>query len=269
MNAALPPVPAGFSKKAVRRAVLSRVAGAPLSIYPIVLGVLGISGALLFDSTIALLAGAAGLLWGLGRYAVNYFFRYDSIASEHVRGLMAARRRYLEERPKRVREGLVDASFTDGVEQMDKVTGKFEQLGQVLAERFEAGELTHARYSAMAEQVYLSALDNLQHAASLLRSVATIDADYLEDRLRDLDGKQSAEAEAAPLKERLALKHDVMEDVKVRLLDNERAMTVLDTTAVRLAAVQTKKGQADLDLETAMVELEKLAERSAVYATRR
>ena len=42
-------------------------------------------------------------------------------------------------------------------------------------------------------------------------------------------------------------------------------MTQLDTTAMTLAAVETRRGLATVDLETAMGELQRLAATTALY----
>jgi hypothetical protein len=50
------------------------------------------------------------------------------------------------------------------------------------------------------------------------------------------------------------------------LAQNETAMTLLDKTAGILADTKTEKGQASVDAETAMMELERIAKQTNKYA---
>ena len=161
--------------------------------------------------------------------------------------------------------------FAQGSAQLRMLREKFENLSEIMKRRLNAGELTYARYLGMAEQVYLSALDNLNEVAVALRSVSTIDPDYIQSRLRELSSSEQGSGEQhgefAALQERHSLYDDQQQRVMQLIAQNETAMTVLDKTATALAEVKTGKGQASMDAEAAIAELERLAKQAGAYAT--
>lgn len=164
-----------------------------------------------------------------------------------------------------------ELDFGQGAAQLRMLREKFENLSEIMKRRLNAGELTYARYLGMAEQVYLSALDNLHEVAVALRSVSTINPDYIESRLRELgsfeQGSREQHEESVALQERSSLYDEQQQRVTLLIAQNESAMTVLDKTATALAGTKTGKGQATMDAEAAIAELERLAQRAGAYAT--
>jgi hypothetical protein len=133
--------------------------------------------------------------------------------------------------------------------------------------------MTYGRYLGMAQEVYGATLDNLHEVAVALRSVSTIEPDYLHSRLDELGraGKRSADhdREFMALQERRQLLESTEKRVAQLMAQNESALTVIDQTSAALAATRTDQGHATLDAETAMTELERLAERAGKYAASR
>ena len=162
-----------------------------------------------------------------------------------------------------------DLDFHKGAAQLRLLREKIDNLAEVLKRRLNAGELTYGRYLGMAEQVYLSALDNLHEVAVALRSVSTIDPGYIGRRLDELragaaSSEQERELEA--LSKRHALFQEQNQRIAGLIAQNESAMTVLDKTSTALAGTRTAKGQATMDADRAMAELEDLAKRFGNYA---
>jgi len=142
----------------------------------------------------------------------------------------------------------------------------------VLGRKLDVGELTYGRYLGIAEQVYLSAIDNLHEAALGLRAVHTIELDSIERRLEQL--RAAAAPGSAPSAELTSLvaRRDLYTERKARvaelLAQNEVAMTEMDRTAVAIAGIKTTPDHGQLDLETAMAELARLAGRAHEYSRR-
>lgn len=153
------------------------------------------------------------------------------------------------------------------VHQLGAMRDKRNNLVDVLNRRLDAGELTYARYLTTAQRVYLSALDNLHEAAISLRSINTIDRNYIETRLDELRSLSSdnAQSERASLEGRLALLTSQEDKVARLLAQNESGMTAMDRTATALADAPI--GRAPADAEAAMEALEELAQRATKYAT--
>jgi len=73
-----------------------------------------------------------------------------------------------------------------GAQQMQKLAPLLDNLRAVLNRRLSAGELTYGRYLGAAEQVANSVVDNLRDVDVTLRSIRSIDADAIGERLNHL-----------------------------------------------------------------------------------
>lgn len=155
------------------------------------------------------------------------------------------------------------------VAQLRSLRDKLRSLTEVVERRLDAGELAAGRYRATGDQVYLSAVDNLQDIAATLTSIAAIDEAQLRHREQALlaRGADAGTArELASVRERRALHAEQSARIAELLAENESAMTALSNAAAALANVRTRHGHASTDVATAMADLEALAERAPRYA---
>lgn len=176
-----------------------------------------------------------------------------------------------EEKLRRLEADLRELGSTQGVTQLKFLREKFDTLTDVLRRRLNAGELTYGRYLGTSEQVYLSAVDNLNELTVSLKSVSSIHTGYINKRLKELrksgDPSPQQKREIGSLEKRLSLLEEQMKRVSELLAQNESAMTALDHTASAMADTKTGKGEADMDAEAAMAELEMLANRASKYSS--
>jgi hypothetical protein len=151
--------------------------------------------------------------------------------------------------------------------QLDAIGEKRDNLTAILDERLDRGELTYARYQSTAQQVYLAVISNLREVAIARKSISTINPDYIEARLAELqaEGGDEAQAEITSLEDRRALATAQGAKATYLLAQNESAMTLLDRTATALADAPI--GTAPQDAEAAMEALHELADRASKYAT--
>jgi uncharacterized protein YfbU (UPF0304 family) len=242
-------------------------------------GIIGTLAFLLFDPSVGTaVAAIGGILGGLGTIGFNYLFRRDDYARQYVRELHdrleAHREDVLRKLQKDFRQLREMEGFTvfaeQGGNQFKKVEKKFENLKELLESKMDQGEITYARYSGTAEQVYLSVLDNLSSVSSLLKGVETIDVKYINSRLNSLAAldqpRQEDLDEIETLNARLALRDDQLHQVNQLLSKNEVAMTQIDNTTAAIAQMKTSRGRASTDLDSAMQELEVLAKRADAYS---
>ena len=166
-----------------------------------------------------------------------------------------------------------ELAFNKGASQLRLLREKLESLTQVLKRRLDSGEMTYGRYLGMAQEVYGATLDNLHEIAVALRSVKSIDKDYLGPRLDELSRvairSTDQEREFKALSERSQLLETTERRVAQLMAQNESALTVIDQTSAALAATRTQQGNAKLDADTAMAELAELAGRAGKYAAPR
>ena len=116
------------------------------------------------------------------------------------------------------------------------------------------------------QQVYSAALDNLHEVAVAMRSISAIDDDYIETRLRELDGleDEAATRERDTLRGRRQLATMQEKKISELLAQNESGMTAIDRTSTALADAPI--GRTPENAEAAMAALEELAERASKYA---
>lgn len=260
-----------LSQAAVSRAVLTSTAQKPYVLYPAALGILGATAAILLGpSSLFVVPAVLGGAVGLGSWAVDYFLRRDHHAAEYLRAL---HRDLSDQRNRTVRDlerELDEIGSQEGLAQLGRLGYKLKAFQALLDKKLDPSELTHGRYLGMAEQVYLSGLDNLQRMVHTLASIEAIDEDYVTSRIHTLkrmrgglSASQTQELES--LQARLVLKEDQRAKVDHWLAQNERAMTQIDATMAAIAAMDTVRGHAGTDLETAMRELAELARRAPDY----
>jgi hypothetical protein len=159
--------------------------------------------------------------------------------------------------------------FHQGIRQLEQLQKKFQNFVEILNRTFDAEEITYGRYLGIAEQVYLSSLDNLERVIGTLASVQTIDPSHIDARIEEIlaDGivTEAESTEQETLNQRKLLRESQTQKVGLLMAQNEQAMTHLDLTAAALAEMKTRAGQATMDMESAMAELQNLAARSSKY----
>ena len=214
-----------------------------------------------------IIPGAGGLLFALSALGVNYGFRRDYFAKVYVEKLA----KQMEENRRNKIKDLMDimkaSDYDEGVDQFNRLTQKFDAFKEILDKKLTRGELTHARYLGMAEQVYLSVLDNLNLISSAIKSMSVIDIEYIKDRTNILEENgDDNHRELDTLKARMKLFNQQKEKVHQLKTRNEEAMTQIDVTIVAIADMRTEDISASLDMESAMDELAKLAQRAKEYS---
>lgn len=257
-----------LSSRAVNRSVMLSTLEHPTVLAPAAIGGLGLAGLMLIEPSALILAVAAlGSLFAAGSWAANVGLRRDYFAKKYVEEIT----RKMDERRKAAMKELSDTlatvKFERGQKQFDRSHQKFEAFRKMLDKKLNPSELTYARYLGMAEQVYLSTLDNLIAISNIMHSIQVIDTDYTKERLINLSKSHSEEStrERLALEERLNLKKMQQEKVSKLFSQNEEALTKMDVTIAAIAEMRTDNRQASMDMESAMSELGRLAKRAKHY----
>ncbi len=223
-----------------------------------------------FQPSLAMLAAALGLGAALGLLWPPLLLRFGDFTERLYRDSTAEQAGRAAKKLDELAADFDELDFAQGRAQLKQLGEKMTTLTEVLRRRLNSGELTFGRYLDMAEQVYLAALDNLHEAAVSLRAISTIDPDHIGSRSAELSGggarSNEQQRELSALEDRQALFDAQRERIGRLVAQNESAMTILDKTATALAATKMGKGQASMDAESAMAELENLARRVGRYA---
>lgn len=272
-----PPKINDFSHESINKAVVKTGLTHWLTIYPPAIGIpLGVAG-LLFNSPAVIAAGFGALFVSLGSAVVHIFFRNDVIAGRYIDRLNKKLKAYeatILETLEKDLQNLTTVKGAElladqGAEQFKKIRLKYQNVKELLEQKFDSGEMTYGRFAGSAEQVYLSALDNLKQVASTLKSASSIDLSYIEKKLKELSKKTSQsdadKKEMGALQKRLSLWEEQVNRVDELLSMNEEAMTRMEEVSSAISALNTGSKFASTDLETAMEQLQELARRAPVY----
>jgi hypothetical protein len=260
-----------FSKRAVDWAVLSASLQHPAVVYPAAAGVLGGLGAALLSASPALIAGAA-IGGGVAAVSlgVNYLLRRQYFASRYLESAHATLVAYRAEVLKDLEKDLRELGAREGRSQFERFGEKIKTFEEVLGDKLGKQELTYGRFLGIAEQVYLSGIDNLRQIVVSLRSVGTVDEKYICQRITALEaGAASAQKtqELASLKQQLDLRSAHLDKMEACLAQNEQALAQLDLALAAIGDMKTGSQQSDVNMETAMSDLQQIARRARDYSS--
>jgi hypothetical protein len=272
-----PPKINDFSHQSINKAVVKTGLTHWLTIYPPAIGIpLGIAG-LLFSSPVVSAAGFGTLFLSLSSAIVNIFFRNDKIAGHYIDKLNKKLKAYeatiLESLEKDLQQLTTikgpELLADQGAEQFKKIRLKYQNVRDLLEQKFDSGEMAYGRFAGSAEQVYLSALDNLKQVASTLKSASSIDLLYIQKKIEELSRRplesEADNKELESLQKRLSLWEEQVKRVNELLSMNEEAMTRMEEVSSAISALNTGSKFASTDLETAMEHLQELAKRAPIY----
>jgi hypothetical protein len=261
-----------LSKRAVDWAVLSGSLQHPAVVYPAAAGVLGGIGAALLTASPVLVTGAVvGGGVALLSLGVNFLFRRDYFASRYLesahQSLVAYRAALLDN----LEQDLGEHKSREGLAQLERFGEKLKAFEEVLDDKLGRKELTHARFLGIAEQVYLSGMDNLRQVALAKKGAGTVDEAYIRGRIKSLGDSEAMsparKQELASLRQQLELAAKQQASVESLLAQNEQALAQLDLALAAVTDMKTGSSQSSVSMETAMSDLQQIASRAGAYST--
>ena len=262
--------PQDLSPSAIRRVVLAQSVQHPAVVYPAALGVLGGLGAAVVAGAPTLLVGGAVVagVAAAAAFAANYFGRYDRVAGDYLKDLREGMAKERLARIDDLAEDLRAVGAPEAERQLARLMEKMNAFQEVLGERLSPSELTYARFSAIAESVFLAGIENLRSIHLSLRTLAGIDEAYIASRLGQIGGRNQSDAggnESVGLRHQLQQAEVLRARVKERLGQNELAMAEIDRATSAVGEMKTGSDRPSMDMEAAMQELARIAKRSADY----
>lgn len=260
-----------LSKEAVKRAVLGASLQHPSVVYPATLGALGGLGAALITSS-PLLLGAAVAAGGvaLASFGVNYLMRHDQLATRYVRRIHEALSAQRAATLKDLEADLTAANSMEGLKQLERFHEKIVTFESVLGEKLTKEELTYGRFLAIAEEVFLSGIENLRSMGLALAGVKAVDEKYIRNRMEALQKLTSRadvqDKELASLQAQLDIEASQQGKVQRFLAENEQALAEMDQAIAAIGDMKAASARNLLDMESAMAELARIASRAKEYA---
>jgi hypothetical protein len=269
-----PPTLSDFSQKAIQKAIRNEALSHPVTLYSGVAAVLTALSWVSFGVPAFFWAAFGSAVVSIGSLIVNYCFRDRLLGETYIRRL--------NDRFAQRKESVLNSLLSDletcanipgaedhvaqGLEQFTKIKQSYDNLRGVLERSLGAGGLDYGRMWGASEQAYLGVLDNLRQVVTILRSLATIDPDYIQQRLRQLDAldklTDADKRELITLHKRSSVREEQLQKVNDILTRNEEAITGIEEATAAVAAIGTDDTFADVDPETSISQLRELAEKA-------
>jgi hypothetical protein len=269
-----PPTLSDFSQQAIRKAIRNEALSHPITLYSGVAAVLAALSWVTFGAPAFLWAAFGTAVISIGSLIVNYCFRDRTLGEMYIGRL--------NERFAQQKEGVLNSLYNDlkkcagipgaedhvsqGLDQFTKIKQSYENLRAVLEQSLGAGRLDYGRIWGASEQAYLGVLDNLRQVVTILKSLVTIDPDYIELRLRQLGAldkpTDADKREQVTLKKRRDVREEQLQKVNEILSRNEEAITGIEEATAAVATTGNGDTFADVDQETSTDQLRELAQKA-------
>ena len=263
-----------LSKKAVDWAVISGSLQHPAVVYPAVAGVLGGLGAAVLTASPLLVAGAVvGGGVALVSLGVNCLFRRDFFASRYLESAHQSLVEYRAALLHNLEADLSGVKAREALAQLERFGEKIKTFEEVLDDKLGRKELTYARFLGIAEQVYLSGMDNLRQVALAKKTAGTVDEGYIRGRIKALSGggeqSKARKEELMSLQQQLEIGAKQNASVEALLAQNEQALAQLDQALAAITEMKAGSTQSNVSMETAMSDLQQVASRAGAYSSTR
>lgn len=260
-----------LSPAAIQRAVTKKTIQKPYVLYPLAVGLLGgLAAVVLEPSAYLVIPAIIGAMAGAGAWIYDMTLRRQFHAGEYLKKIHAILESDRKDSLKHLKLTLQDVDAEAELNQLQRLQAKYDTFEELLRRKLNPGELSFNRYLSMAEQVFLAALDNLKRIADIKKSIAAIDEKHIRQRIGKLSADVSVPAslnqEREALTQRLQLLQLQRDKIQALMTQNETAMTNMDEVMAAIAEMNTTNRRATMDMEDAMLELERLAQRSADYS---
>jgi hypothetical protein len=242
------------------------VVGASIGAVPV-----GILTAFLLGSGVGIPIIGGAILVGGGTWAWKRYIKGDKFLDQYRDHL----RQLLDEDTKRRRaelqKALDDYGNEHACEQLEQFQNKIKVFIEILDMKFpDKNQLTYNRYYTVAQEVFLSGIDNLNEVLLIHKTLDAIDPEYIERSLKRL---QDYEQDPAVKKERNSLLlsrqqyNDQQQELKRLMAQNEEALSKLDEAIVQVQDIKrTANNESPLDMEASMEQLHRMAQQSFKFS---
>ena len=148
-----------------------------------------------------------------------------------------------------------------GLRQYKELRQRLANFLDVLSRKMNVDEMTYKRYKTIAEEVYKSAIKNLEHVANTVYLIDTEDMESMRTQ-----AETSGTQEKSTINKRLEMYEKEMNSIKEIYIENEEAITQMDEAIFSLNNIETSTVKEEtLDMKTSMAELEEWTKRVKLY----
>lgn len=216
---------------------------------------------------IIVVLGVGGAMW-----VYNAIINATTFERTYYKGLQDRITEQSNIKRKDLKKNLLIYNCQDGARQLVQFQKKLDTLIDILQLKFDEGLVTYQRYNGIAQEVFLSGIDNLSNIVIAYKTIESVDIDYIKSKLAKLDRKRDS-GDTTTQKEYDALMRakqsydDQQKKIRFLLSENTTALVEIDQTTVAISNIEkSKNNEASVDMEDSMNQLQQLAERSQIYS---
>ena len=256
-----------FEEEAIKQALNKSImdnwfVGATIGAIPV-----GILTAILLGTGVGVPIIGGAILLGGGTWAWKRFINGDKFFEQyrnHLRQLLdedTERRRY------ELQQSLDAYGNKHACEQLEQFRNKIKVFIEILNVKFpDKNQLTYNRYYTIAQEVFLSGMDNLKEVLLIHKTLDAIDMDYIERSLLRLEKRGNDTTAKRELNSLLQSKQqylDQQQDIKDLMAQNEEALSKLDEAIVQVQEIKRSEiNESQLDMEASIEQLHRMAQQT-------
>ena len=247
--------------RAARREALSFSFWTDGVVYPLLVGGIGIySAAVAGIDAVSISMATTGILLGLSTWGWGYLRRRD----QHAALIMKERASHLvqlrDQELLRLDAKLQADGMTEASEQIHELRVGFEAFKNVLENKLSSGELGYQRFRVVLEELFLSALDNLENAVERLHAALAIGIGGVDERIRHIEatGDDPNSMEIVELQRARTRYEALTESARELFEQNKALLATLQLSCVRVTSVQAHQAKARKELDAVLAEVSSL-----------
>ena len=231
----------------------------------------GILTSILLGTGIGIPIIGGALLLGGGTWAWKRFFKGDTFFENYRDHL----RQILDEDTRRRRNELQQSLDAYGNKHASEQLGQFQNKIKVFIEilnmKFpDKNQLSYNRYYMIAQEVFLSGIDNLNEVLLIHKTLDAIDINYIERSLKKLETREQDAAAKREQNSLLLSKQQYLDqqlDIKNLMAQNEEALSKLDEAIVQVQDIKrSANNESQLDMEASIEQLHRMAQQSFKFS---
>jgi hypothetical protein len=260
-----------FEEKAIISALNKSImdnwfVGASIGAIPV-----GILTAILFGTGIGVPIIGGAILLGGGTWAWKRFFNGDKFFDQYHDHLRQLLDEDTERRRNELQQSLDAYGNKHACEQLEQFQNKIKVFIEILNTKFpDKKQLTYNRYYTIAQEVFLSGIDNLNEVLLIHRTLDAIDLDYIERSLQRLERREqdaAAKREQSSLLQSRQQYQEQQQDIKNLMAQNEEALSKLDEAIVQVQDIKrSANNESQLDMEASIEQLHRMAQQSYKFS---
>jgi hypothetical protein len=210
-------------------------------------------------------------LLGGGTWAWRRFFKGDKFFDQYRDYLRQLLDEDTERRRNELQRSLEAYGNKHACEQLEQFQIKIRVFIEILDMKFpDKNQLTYNRYYTIAQEVFLSGIDNLNEVLLIHKTLDAIDMDYIERSLQRLEKREQDAATKRELSSLLQSRQqyqDQQQDIKNLMAQNEEALSKLDEAIVQVQDIKrSANNESQLDMEASIEQLHRMAQQSYKFS---